>query len=363
MNYAVKVWEPFENPIGLNGFSFLEFAAPNPADLTVVLERFGFRHKAQDNSRTVALYTQGGINLIINNKLESCAATLGRRHGPLVSAMGWRVRDAEFAFWESVRRGAKPFENTEAGLGIPAIYGIGDSLIYFVDDEGAEKLYSRFFIANPDYVEDTAASLQFIDHLDHIVRIGRMKYWAAFYEKVFNFRQIDYYNIEAKVTGLVFTAMGSPCGKMAIPIGESAKGRSFVKEYLEKFQGEGVNHVAFHTDNLCEAVEYMHARGQKFLPISEKYYKTVNERVPGHREDVERLKKNGILIDGDTEGYLLQIFTIKEPTLDPLFFEFITRRSFQGFGEGNVTTLFEALETDQFRRGYLKKAQTQLAVR
>ena len=363
MNYALKVWEPFENPIGLDGFSFLEFAAPNPTDLSVILKHFGFGHKAQDNSQTISLYTQGGINLIINNKPESCAATLGRRHGPSISAMGWRVRDAEFAFWETVRRGAKPFENIEAGLGIPAIYGIGDNLIYFVDDEGAEKLYSQFFIANSDYVEDTAAGLQFIDHLDHSVRIGRMEYWVAFYKKVFNFREIDYYNIEAKVTGLVFTAMASPCGKMAIPIGESVKGKSFVEEYLEKVQGEGVHHVAFHTVNLCEAVEYMGARGQKFLPISDKYYKTVSERVPGHTEDVERLKKNRILIDGDTEGYLLQIFTIKEPTLDPLFFEFITRKSFQGFGEGNVTTLFEALETDQFRRGYLKKAETQLAVR
>lgn len=363
MNYAIKVWEPFENPLGLDGFSFLEFAVADSTILASILERFGFQQKAQDRSGKISLFSQNQINLILNSTPNSFASAFNQVHGPAVSAMGWRVKDAQFAWQEAVRRGAKPLEETQLGLGLPAVYGLGGSLIYLVDDAGAAKLFSETLLTQPNYVEGTGAGLQFIDHLDHVVPQGRMQHWADFYAQVFNFRAVDYLDIEAKVTGLMFRVMASPCGKMAIPIGESAKGKSFVEEYLEKFQGEGINHVAFHATDLCDAVEYMRSHGQSFLPISDRYYQTIAQRVPQHQEDIARLQQNHILMDGNDEGYLLQIFSTKEPALDPLFFEFITRKSFRGFGQGNVKTLFEALEADQFRRGYLTQPEPVLTNR
>ncbi|MGK7875164.1 MAG: 4-hydroxyphenylpyruvate dioxygenase [Xenococcaceae cyanobacterium] len=362
MNYTVKVWEPFENPIGIDGFSFLEFATPSPRELTTVFKRFGFYRKGYNDSHTISWYAQGGINLIINNKPEGYATGFDKKHGPALSAIGWRVKDAEFAFRETVRRGAKPFEGQNAGLGLPAIYGVGDSLIYFVDKQGSKQLYNQLFVTDPDYVDSNPASRQFIDHLDHMVYPGRTQYWAEFYETVFNFREVEYYDIKVNVTGSVFKVMASPCGSMAIPIGESSKGRSWVTEYLEKVQNEGVNHIAFNSANLCDAVKYMRAQGQEFLPIPDKYYNSAEKQILKYGEDLESLRENRILIDGDDEGYLLQIFTTREPELDPLFFEFIDRRNFQGFGEGNVKTLFEALEVDQFRRGYLKETEVYASV-
>lgn len=355
MNYALNFKKTWENPINLNGFSFVEFATKNDVALKIVLERLGFKLKAQDSSETISLYSQADINIILNKKPESYAAKYGERQGASLSAMGWRVADAEFAFRETVRRGAIPFEDKKAGLGIPAIYGIGNSLIYFVDDEGAENLYKQMLIANPDYVESSAVNLQFIDHVDHNVSAGRRKHWAAFYENMFNFKPINYFDVEANVTGFTTEAVASPCGKMAVAIVESFKGKTVVDEFLEKAHREGVQHVAFHAANLCEAVEYMRSQGQQFLCIPEAYYQTVNSRVPGHKEDIDRLKRNRILIDGNEKGYLLQIFSVKEPELDPFFFEFITRKRFQGFGEGNVKNLLVTIEEDQFRRGYLKE--------
>lgn len=355
MNYALTFRETRENPIGLNGFSFIEFSTPNPAALSLVLKRFGFRYKAEDINQDISFYGQGNINIIINNKPESYAAKFNKKPGAFLSAMGWRVKDAEFAFRETVRRGAIPFEDKKAGLGIPAIYGIGGSLIYFVDDEGEDKLYRQMLVANSDDVETTKANLQFIDHVDHNVSAGRRKYWVAFYENLFNFKAINYFDVEAKVTGFSTEAVASPCGKMAVAIVESFKGKTVVDEFLEKTQREGVQHVAFHAVELCDAVEYMRSQGQEFLTIPEQYYKTIDDRVPGHRENLERLKKNRILIDGNKAGYLLQIFTVKEPLLDPFFFEFITRKEFQGFGEGNVKSLLETIEIDQFKRGFLKE--------
>lgn len=358
MNYALSLRETRENPIGLNGFSFIEFATPKPAALNLVLNRFGFHCKAEDISQSISLYAQGNINIIINNKPEGYGAKFTKNPGAFLSAMGWKVNDAEFAFRETVRRGAIPFEDKKAGLGIPAIYGIGGSLIYFVDEEGEDKLYRQMLVANSDYVETTNPKLQFIDHVDHNVSAGRRKYWVAFYENLFNFKAVNYFDVEAKVTGFSTEAVASPCGKMAIAIVESFKGKTVVDEFLEKAHREGVQHVAFHAVELCDAVEYMRSRGQEFLTIPEQYYKTIDDRVPGHRENVERLKKNRILIDGNKAGYLLQIFTVKEPQVDPFFFEFITRKEFQGFGEGNVKSLLETIEIDQFKRGYLKEEVT-----
>ncbi len=362
MSYTAKAWEPFENPIGLDGFSFIEFATPNPTQLIAAFKGFGFRCQARNQDQTISLYTQGNVNLIINNDSRSYAKAFGNRHGSVVSAMGWRVKDADFAFHEVVRLGAKPFEDSKSGLGLPAIYGVGDILIYFVDEEGEKRLYNQFLTANPDYLESNLAGIEFIDHLDHLVHRGNLQYWVEFYEKLFNFKYVKYYDIQVEITGSIFKVMASPCGKMIIPIGESARGKSWVTEYLDKVGNEGINHVAFHTANLCNAIEYMRSQGQTFLSINDQYYDSVEKQIFQHGENLERLRKNQILIDDNDQGYLLQIFTTKDPGIEPLFFEFIYRHDFLGFGDKNVKTLLAALERDQVKRGYLKDTETYAGV-
>jgi 4-hydroxyphenylpyruvate dioxygenase len=356
----------FENPLGLDGFEFLEFSAPEKGLLESAFETMGFTLVARHRSKDVQLWRQGQINFVANYQPRSPAAYFAAEHGPSACGMGFRVRDAGKALAEAIRRGAEPAD-VPCGpmeLKIPAIRGIGHSLIYLVDryesegngalsiwdidvkwEEGAER-------------HPVGAGLEIIDHLTHNVYGGRMAHWAGFYERIFNFREIRYFDIKGEYTGLTSRAMTAPDGKIRIPLNEEgAAGGGQIEEYLREFNGEGIQHIALAGNDLYAVWDKLNARGTPFAPPPpDTNYEMLAERLPGHGEPVPELQKRGILLDGSTERgdprLLLQIFS--QTMIGPVFFEFIQRKKDEGFGEGNFTALFKALEADQLRRGALK---------
>lgn len=349
----------FDNPMQTDGFEFIEYAAPEPAKLAALFERMGFQAVAKHRSKNVTLYRQGDVNFILNAEPASFAQSFARIHGPSICAMAFRVKDAPKAYKRAVELGAWGVEN-QAGpmeLNIPAIKGIGDSLIYLVDRYGERgTIYDVDFVPiagverNPKGV-----GLTYIDHLTHNVHRGRMGEWAEFYERLFNFREIKYFDIEGKLTGLKSKAMTSPCGKIRIPINESSDDKSQIAEYLNAYHGEGIQHVAMGTDDIYDTVSQLRSRDLPFQSTNDTYFEQIDERLPGHGEDVARLKELQILIDGAPtkgQGLLLQIFT--ENAIGPIFYEIIQRKGNDGFGEGNFKALFESIELDQIRRGVLK---------
>lgn len=349
----------FDNPMNTDGFEFIEYAAPEPAKLAALFERMGFQAVAKHRSKNVTLYRQGDVNFILNAEPASFAQSFARIHGPSICAMAFRVKDAAKAYKRAVELGAWGVEN-HAGpmeLNIPAIKGIGDSLIYLVDRYGERgTIYDVDFVPiegverNPKGV-----GLTYVDHLTHNVHRGRMGEWASFYERLFNFREIKYFDIEGKLTGLKSKAMTSPCGKIRIPINESSDDKSQIAEYLNAYHGEGIQHVAMGTDDIYSTVSALRSRDLPFQSTNDTYFDQINERLPGHGEDVARLKELQILIDGAPtkgQGLLLQIFT--ENAIGPIFYEIIQRKGNDGFGEGNFKALFESIELDQIRRGVLK---------
>jgi 4-hydroxyphenylpyruvate dioxygenase len=349
----------FDNPMQTDGFEFIEYAAPDPARLAALFERMGFQAVARHRSKNVTLYRQGDVNFILNAEPASFAQSFARIHGPSICAMAFRVKDAPKAYKRAVELGAWGVEN-QAGpmeLNIPAIKGIGDSLIYLVDRYGERgTIYDVDFVPiegverNPKGV-----GLTYIDHLTHNVHRGRMGEWAEFYERLFNFREIKYFDIEGKLTGLKSKAMTSPCGKIRIPINESSDDKSQIAEYLNAYHGEGIQHVAMGTDDIYDTVGQLRSRDLPFQSTNDTYFDQIDERLPGHGEDVARLKELQILIDGAPtkgQGLLLQIFT--ENAIGPIFYEIIQRKGNDGFGEGNFKALFESIELDQIRRGVLK---------
>jgi 4-hydroxyphenylpyruvate dioxygenase len=346
-----------DNPMGTDGFEFIEYTAPDPNALRQINEQMGFAAVARHRSKDVTLYRQGGINFIVNAEPQSFAQAFARLHGPSVCAMAFRVKDAASAYAQALQLGAKgvagkvgPME-----LNIPAIEGIGGSLIYLVDRYGDRTIYDVDFVPLPGAeAAPEGVGLVEIDHLTHNVHRGRMNEWAAFYERLFGFREIRYFDIEGKMTGLHSRAMTSPCGKIRIPINESADDKSQIAEYLEAYRGEGIQHVALATRDIYRAVEELGARGVKFMTVPDTYYEQVEKRLPGHGEDLARLRRDRILIDGSPaeKRLLLQIFT--ETVIGPIFFEIIERKGDEGFGEGNFQALFESMELDQLRRGTLK---------
>jgi 4-hydroxyphenylpyruvate dioxygenase len=307
----------------------------------------------------VLRYRQGGVNFILNMDPRGQAAEFRGQHGPSINAMAFRVRDAAQALRLAVERGAKEVKGAVGPmeLNIPVIEGIGGSYLYLVDRYGSREIYDVDFVPIPGAAEQEAANgtgLTYIDHLTHNVRRGNMKTWADFYEKVFNFRQIRYFDIEGKLTGLFSKAMTSPDGKIRIPLNESQDDKSQIEEFLQYYRGEGIQHVALGTTDIYATVERMRARGVKFQDTPGTYYEAVDQRVCGHGENLERLRNFRILIDGaptQGQGLLLQIFT--ENVIGPCFFEIIQRKGNEGFGEGNFKALFESLELDQIRRGVL----------
>jgi 4-hydroxyphenylpyruvate dioxygenase len=347
----------WENPMGTDGFEFIEYAGPDVAALGKLFERMGFTAIARHRSKDVTLYRQGDINFIVNAEPESFAQAFARLHGPSICAIAFRVDDAALAYRRAIELGAKPVAGKVGPmeLNIPAIEGIGGSLIYLVDRYGKRgTIYDVDFVPLPGADQNPpGAGLAYVDHLTHNVHRGRMDLWAGFYEKLFNFREIRYFDIEGKLTGLRSKAMTSPCGRIRIPINESADDKSQIAEYLAAYHGEGIQHVALGTGNIYKTVEKLRQREVEFLDTPDTYYELIEKRLPGHGEDTGRLQRNRILIDGAPGGgLLLQIFTAT--VIGPIFFEIIERKGDEGFGEGNFRALFESIELDQIRRGVLK---------
>jgi len=349
----------WDNPIGTAGFEFVEYTAPDTAALRHFFEQMGFRAVGKHRSKDVTLYRQGETNFIVNAEPGSHGARFAKAHGPSACAMAFRVKDAAFAYKKLLELGAKPFENQVGPmeLNIPAIEGIGGSAIYLVDRYGDRSIYDVDFIPT-DPISGFAhdgAGLSYIDHVTHNVFRGNMDQWAGFYEKLFNFREIRYFDIEGKLTGLKSRAMTSPDGNIRIPINESSDDKSQIHEYLEEYKGEGIQHIALATDRIYDAVESLRTTGIEFQDSPDTYYERLDNRIKGHGEDVDRLKRDRILMDGamdEDTGLLLQIFT--KNAIGPIFFELIQRKGNQGFGEGNFKALFESIEADQIQRGVLK---------
>ena len=353
----------WDNPLGTDGFEFIEYAAPDPEAIRRLFEQMGFTAVARHRAKNVLLYRQGSVNFIVNAEPNSFAQSFARVHGPSICAIAFRVKDAARAYGECVRNGAWGVEAHPGPmeLNIPAIKGIGDSLIYLVDrypsPQGAGvSIYDIDFVPLPGAEPNpVGAGLTYIDHLTHNVHRGRMEEWASFYERLFNFREIRYFDIEGQLTGLRSKAMTSPDGKIRIPINESADDRSQIQEYLIDYRGEGIQHVALGTTDIYATVERLRIQGVAFQDTPDTYYEALASRLPGHREDTGRLARNRILLDGAPvkDEMLLQIFT--STVIGPIFFEIIQRKGNQGFGEGNFRALFESIEQDQIRRGVLKR--------
>ena len=368
---AIDPNTPWDNPMGTDGFEFIEYAAPDPVAMGALFERMGFTAVARHRHKNVTLYRQGEINFILNAEPDSFAQRFARQHGPSICAIAFRVQDAKAAYERALSLGAWGYAG-HAGpgeLNIPAIKGIGDSLIYFVDrwrgkngahpgDIGNIGFYDVDFYPLPgvpaaDALNPVGHGLQLIDHLTHNVHRGRMAEWAGFYERLFNFREVRYFDFEGQQTGIKSKAMTSPCGKIRIPINEEGTEKAGqVQEYLDRYHGEGIQHIALSSSNLYDSVDALQMAGVKLLDTSETYYELLPKRIPGHGEDLEALKARNILVDGAPGELLLQIFS--ENQLGPIFFEFIQRKGNEGFGEGNFKALFETIELDQVRRGVLQ---------
>jgi len=372
-----------ENPMGTDGFEFVEYTAPDPHLLGALFEQMGFVAVARHRSKDVLLYRQGGINFIVNREPDSFAQSFARVHGPSACAFAMRVKDAAKAYARALELGAKPFHGKVGPmeLNIPAIEGIGGSLIYLVDryspssrpspegqgdvassPRGERRGDGHISIYDIDFVpvegtprHPAGAGLFEIDHLTHNVYAGRMDVWAEFYQKLFGFREIRYFDIQGRKTGLTSRALTSPCGKIRIPINEPSDRKSQIQEYLDAYHGEGIQHIALSCRDIYDTVERLRTRHVRFLDTPGTYYERVDARVPNHGEDLDRLQRNRILIDGEGvdkdhhEDKLLQIFT--ETVIGPIFFEIIQRKGNQGFGEGNFRALFESIEADQIARG------------
>lgn len=344
----------FENPLGTDGFEFVEYTG-EPQKLDKLFRDFGFTPVAKHKKRDVVLYRQGGVNFLLNRETSGQAAAFQKIHTSGASAMGFRVKDASRAYKEALKRGAEDAGNHGGSMGpaVPAIKGIGGCLIYFVDSP--EKYMADFETLPGADSRPKGVGFTYIDHLTHNVHRGNMDVWARFYEDIFNFREIRYFDIEGKLTGLKSRAMTSPCGKIRIPLNESSDDKSQIAEFLKRYNGEGIQHIALGTNDIYKTVEMMAAQGVPFQKTPDTYYELLDKRVPGHGEDIARLKALQILMDGaptEGQGLLLQIFT--KDAIGPIFFEIIQRKGNEGFGEGNFKALFESIELDQIRRGVLK---------
>ena len=351
----------FENPMGLCGFEFVEFASPTPGVLEPVFDLLGFTAVAKHKSKNVTLYRQGGINFILNEEKNCYASYFAEEHGPSACGMAFRVRDSHHAYNRAIEMGAQAVDipTGPMELRLPAIKGIGGAPLYLIDrfEEGT-SIYDidfEFFEGvdrNPE-----GCGFDVIDHLTHNVYRGRMDYWAEFYERLFNFREIRYFDIKGEYTGLLSKALTAPDGMIRIPLNEEAGSGGQIEEFLMAYNGEGIQHIAFICDDLLGCWDKLKARGVPFMTAPpETYYQMLDERLPGHGEPVSELQQRGILLDGSTDGgndprLLLQIFS--DTMVGPVFFEFIQRKKDDGFGEGNFKALFESIERDQVARGVI----------
>ena len=339
-----------KNPLGLTGIGFIEFSTDNPSHLHRLLTDLGFSKVARLPHKEIAQYKQLGIMLFLNHHSGSFGDRFQKLHGPSISAMGWRFQNAEVAYQEALRRGARPFELGDYcqpdGRPVRAIYGIGESLIYFVESEmplGFENLQVPVSVADKGFA--------LIDHLTNNVYKGTMQTWTSFYKDIFGFEEVRHFDIKGQKTGLTSFALRSPCGQFCIPINEADEAKSQINEYLDDYHGPGVQHLAFLTRNLISSLHGLRNTGIETLDINQGYYEKAFARVPQVREDREEIRKLNVLVDGDADGYLLQIFT--KNLIGPIFLEFIQRENHLSFGEGNFQALFESIERDQLKRGVL----------
>ncbi len=348
------------NPAGTDGFEFVEFAHPEPDKLAALFQQMGYIEVARHKTKDISLYRQGAINYVLDREPDSHAARFVAAHGPCAPAMAWRVVDAGHAMKRALECGAKEYKGGGTSLSVPAVIGIGGSLLYLVDRYGAKgSPYAGEYdwLGTPDPAP-AGVGFQYIDHLTHNVVRGNMDTWYRFYADVFGFREIRFFKIEGKLTGLYSRALTSPCGKIRIPINESSDSKSQIAEYIEQYKGEGIQHIAVGARDIYAAADAVAARGLEFMPgPNDRYYERSWQRVKGHTEPIERMKKHGILIDGEgvvnggATRILLQIFS--KTVIGPIFFEFIQRKGDDGFGEGNFKALFESIEADQIQRGVL----------
>jgi 4-hydroxyphenylpyruvate dioxygenase len=346
------------NPAGTDGFEFVEFAHPDPDELRALFERMGYQRSARHRTKALELWQQGDITYLLNAQPGSHATQFVAAHGPCAPSMGWRVVDAAQAYAHAVKNGAQSYEGPGKALDVPAIVGIGGSLIYFIDRYGDTNPYDAEFewLGKP---KPEGVGFHYLDHLTHNVHKGNMDRWFSFYCDIFGFKQIRFFDIEGKYTGLLSRALTSPCGRIRIPINEDRGETGQIVEYLKRYQGEGIQHIAVGVHDIYAATDAIHDRGLRFMPKPPmSYYAASHARVPGHDEPVLRMAKHGILIDGEgvVDGretkILLQIFS--RTVIGPIFFEFIQRKGDDGFGEGNFKALFESIEADQIARGVLK---------
>jgi 4-hydroxyphenylpyruvate dioxygenase len=345
----------FENPMGINGFEFVEFAAPQGQGdaMREYLVKLGFTAVAQHRSRNITLYRQGTINFLLNQDPDSFASKFAALHGP--SACGFAIRfrkPVTEVLAHVVANGGEEIE-ADGAVDTLKINGIGGCMLYLVDD-ARDDLYADYLPLQGVDQAPKGHGLTFLDHLTHNVFQGNMQKWSDYYEKLFNFREIRYFDIKGSKTGLLSKAMTAPDGMVRIPLNESSDDRSQINEYLRDYKGEGIQHIALFTDDIYATVEAMREAGVDFLDTPDAYFEVIDQRVPNHGEDVPRLARNKILIDADLETKqrkLLQIFT--QNAFGPIFFEIIQRKGNEGFGEGNFQALFESIERDQMKRGVL----------
>ena len=350
-----------DNPAGTDGFEFVEFAHPQPQELRDLFHQMGFAHVANHKRRAIELWQQGDVSYLINSEPGSHASAFVEAHGPSAPSMGWRVVDAEHALAHAVAQGARPYEGPGKAMDVPAIHGIGDSLIYFIDQYADTSPYNAEF----DWIADAhpqGVGFYYLDHLTNNVYQGNMDKWMDFYARTFNFSELRFFNIDGKYTGLLSRAMTSPCGKIRIPINEDKGDKGQIVAYLKRYNGEGIQHIAVGTDDIYAAVDAIAERGIAFMPGPNRhYYEMSKSRVPGHREPLEAMARHGILIDGEgvvgggAPRLLLQIFS--RTVIGPIFFEFIQRKGDDGFGEGNFKALFESIEREQIEAGELDAAE------
>jgi len=347
-----------DNPLGLDGFEFVEFTSPDPTSMADLFVKLGFVHAGDHRRSKVRHYRQGDINFLLNMEASGHAADFRKAHGPSASAMAFRVKDSREAQKLAVARGAVAVEGY---YNYPAIEGIGGSLLYLIDRYGENDIYGSDFAPVEGAAQDHQGDgLHTLDHLTHNVFRGRMNHWAGFYETIFDFREIRYFDIEGQQTALLSRAMTAPDDKIRIPLNESQDDYSQIAEYLKEYKGEGIQHLAFATDDIFKTVDALRANGVKFQNSPDTYYDMIDQRIPGHEHDVAAMRERRILIDGSPEtgeGLLLQIFT--ENMVGPIFFEIIQRKGNEGFGEGNFKALFESIELDQMKRGVLPPAKAE----
>lgn len=343
------------NPVALDGIEFIEFSSADPRSLEALFYQTGFIKRAVHKEKKVTLFSQNEINFILNEDPDSFSMDFAREHGSCISATGFRVKTSGSVAQEiTLSRGAKALEGGDSsGHSFPGIYGIGNSAVYFIDQyHQPESTYQGDFNFIDESPFNKDMGLISVDHLTNNVPKGEMQKWCDFYQKIFEFREVRYFDIKGEKTGLISKVMRSPCGKITIPINEPTDSQSQIQEYLEEYHGSGIQHLAFLTENIVESIRHLRGSGINFLDVPDTYYEVLKDRVPNVKEDIGILSNLKVLVDGDQEGYLLQMFT--QNLVGPIFFEIIQRKNHFGFGEGNFQALFDAIERDQKRRGYLK---------